>query len=113
MVNVHDKAHDLANVIKQVDEVKKLKEISNKINEDDNLKGLLKELREVQFLVFNEQRSKGELNSDIQERFREVSSRVMEDPIVSEYVKCEQRVGIIVDDIMKILNEAFGIESFI
>ena len=36
----------------------------------------------------------------------------MVDPVVAEYVQYEQRVGIIVDDIMKILNKAFGIESF-
>ncbi len=113
MVNVHDKAHELANVIKQLEDVKKLKEISNKINGDETLKTLLKELREVQFLVFNEQRSKGSLEKETEEKFREISQKVMANPVVSEYVQYEQRVGIIVDDIMKILNEAFGIQSFV
>lgn len=113
MVNIHDKAHDLANTIKQLEDVKKLKEISNKINEDDTLKALLKELREVQFLVFNEQRSKGTLEKETEEKFKEVSQKVMANPIVAEYVQYEQRVGIIVDDIMKILNDAFGIQSFV
>lgn len=113
MVNIHDKAHELANTIKQLEEVKKLKEISKKINSDENLKNLLKELREVQFLVFNEQRSQDGLSKESEEKFKEVSQKVMVNSIVSEYVQYEQRVGIIVDDIMKILNEAFGIESFI
>lgn len=113
MVNIHDKAHELANTIKQVEEVKKLKEISEKINKDDTLKSLLKELREVQFLVFNEQRTKGTLEKETEEKFRAVSQKVMANPIVAEYVQYEQRVGIIVDDIMKILNEAFGIQSFV
>ncbi|EIA26005.1 protein of unknown function DUF964, partial [Candidatus Arthromitus sp. SFB-co] len=43
MVNIHDKAHELASSIKQMEEVKKLKEISEKINADDSLKSLLKE----------------------------------------------------------------------
>lgn len=112
MVNVHDKAHELARVIKDIEEVKKLKEINEKINSDEMLKGLLRELREVQFLVFNEQRAEGKLNKDTEDKFREVSQKVMANPIVSEYVHYEQKVGIIVDDIMKILNEAFGIQSF-
>lgn len=113
MVNIHDKAHELANVIKQMDEVKRLKEINEMINKDDNLKSLLKELREVQFLVFNEQRSNGSLNKETEDKFKAVSQKVMANPVVAEYVQYEQRVGIIVDDIMKILNEAFGIQSFV
>ena len=113
MVNIHDKAHELANTIRQLEDVKKLKEISQKINSDESLKNLLKELREVQFLIFNEQRSQESLSKESEEKFKEVSQRVMANSIVSEYVQYEQRVGIIVDDIMKILNEAFGIESFI
>lgn len=112
MINVHDKAHELADAVKQLDEVKKLKEISQKINSDENSKNLLKELREVQFLVFNEQRSPEGISEDSKEKFKNVSEKVMADPIVSEYVQYEQKVGVIVDDIMKILNVAFGIESF-
>ena len=112
MVNVHDKAYELARTIKEIEDVKKLKEINDKINSDSNLKELLRELREVQFLVFNEQRAEGKLNEDTQNKFKDVSHKVMANPVVSEYVHYEQKVGIIVDDIMKILNEAFGIQSF-
>ena len=112
MVNVHDKAHELAKTIKDIEEVKKLKEINDKINGDVQLKSLLKELREVQFLVFNEQRAEGKLKEETEKKFKEVSQKVMANPVVSEYVHYEQRVGILVDDIMKILNEAFGIQSF-
>ncbi len=113
MINIHDKAYDLANCIKQLDEVKKLKELSTIIENDENLKSLIKELREVQILVFNEQRAKGSLEESTENKFREVSQKVMTNPTVSEYVQYEQRVGIIVDDLMKILNEAFGIQSFV
>lgn len=113
MINIHDKAHDLANTVRQLEEVKKLKEISEKINQDEKSKEMLKELREVQFLVFNEQRSQKNISEESQEKFRIISEKVMGNPLVSEYVQYEQRVGIIIDDIMKILNEAFGIESFI
>ncbi len=113
MVNIYDKAHELAESIKQMDDVKKLKEIGAKINSDENLKSLLKQLREVQFLVFNEQRSDGNLSSESEEKFKEVSKKVMDNSIVSEYVQYEQKIGVIVNDMMKILNEAFGIESFI
>lgn len=113
MINIHDKAHELANSIKQLDEVKKLREISQKIENDESLKSLIKELREVQILVFNEQRSKGSLDKSTEEKFKEVSQKVMANTIVSEYVQYEQRIGIIVDDLMKILNDAFGIQSFV
>lgn len=112
MINVHDKAHELASAVTQLEEVKKLKEISQKINSNENSRNLLKELREVQFLVFNEQRSQEKLSDESREKFTKVSEKVMADPIVSEYVQYEQKVGVIVDDIMKILNVAFGIESF-
>ncbi len=36
----------------------------------------------------------------------------MANPVVAEYVQYEQKVGIIVDDIMKILNEAFWNTKF-
>lgn len=112
MVNIHDKAHELANTIRELEEVKKLKEISEKINQDENSKQMLKELREVQFLVFNEQRAQEKISEESQEKFRIVSEKVMKSPLLSEYVQYEQKVGIIIDDIMKILNNAFGIESF-
>ena len=113
MINIHDKAYELAASIKQMEEVKKLKEVGNQIKSDENLKALLKELREVQFLVFNEQRVQGSLSKENEDKFKEVSSRVMKNPIVAEYVQYEQRIGVIVNDIMQILNEAFGIEGFI
>lgn len=113
MINIHDKAHELASSIRQMEEVKKLKEIGDQIKSDESLKSLLKELREVQFLVFNEQRANGSLSKDSEEKFKEVSGRVMGNVVVSEYVQYEQRIGVIVNDIMQILNEAFGIESFI
>lgn len=113
MINIHDKAYELANSIKQLDEVKKLKELSEVIEGDENLKSLIKELREVQILVFNEQRVNGNLEKSTEDKFREVSQKVMTNPTVSEYVQYEQKVGIIVDDLMKILNEAFGIQSFV
>ena len=70
MVNIHDKAHELANTIRQLEDVKKLKEISQKINSDESLKNLLKELREVQFLIFNEQRSQESLSKESEEKFK-------------------------------------------
>lgn len=112
MINIHDKAHELASNVRQLEEVKKLKELTSKINQNEQSKEMLKELREIQFLIFNEQRSKNTISEENQKKFREVSEKVMKDPIVSEYVGYEQKVGIIIDDIMKILNEAFGIESF-
>ena len=113
MVNVHDKAHELAKVIREMEDVKKLKEFSEKINADDKLKDLLKELREVQFLVFNEQRSQEKLSKETEEKFKAISEKVTQNEIVFEYIQYEQKIGIIVDDIMKILNEAFGIQSFV
>ncbi|WP_336296793.1 YlbF family regulator [Clostridium ganghwense] len=54
-MNVYDKVHELANVLKDCDEVKKFREASKKIETNDKNKKMLDDFRKIQFQAYSEQ----------------------------------------------------------
>ncbi len=109
-MNIYDKAHELARELKQCPEIIEFKKASEKVNSSDNSKKMLEDFRRLQIEAYTEQIQKGKISDELMEKLQNLGSVVSMNPDVASYLQAEARFGATWEDIMKILNEAVGIE---
>lgn len=109
-MNIYDKAHEFAKELKNCPEVVQLREVSKKIQENEANKKMIDDFRKLQFEAYSQQMQTGQISEEIREKINNIGSIISMNPIVSEYLQAEQRFSIMWDDVLKILNEAIGID---
>jgi len=109
-MNVYDKTHELARVLKDSPETVEFRNASKKIENNDLNKKNLEDFRKVQIEAYTEQMQKGEISKELTEKLQNLASIISLNPDVSAYLQAEQRFGVVWEDIMKILNEAVGVD---
>lgn len=109
-MNIYDKVHELAAELRNCDEVKKLREAAEKIKGNDSNKKMLEDFRQMQFQAYSEQVEKGEISKDTMEKLQNLGSVVSMNPSIGEYLQAEARFGTLWEDVIKILNEAVGVD---
>lgn len=109
-MNIYDNAHELARVLKDSDEVKELREASKKIEGNDLNKKMIEDFRKIQIEAYTEQMKTGKMSKELTEKFQNFSSIISMNADVGRYLQAEQRFGVIWEDIIKILNDAVGVD---
>ncbi|WP_138203212.1 YlbF family regulator [Haloimpatiens lingqiaonensis] len=109
-MNIYDKAHEFANYLKDCDEVVNFREASKKIKENEENKKMLNHLRSIQFKAYSEQMEKGEISAETKQELEGLGAIISMNPAIGEYVQYEYKFGLLWEDILKILNDAVGIE---
>ncbi|WP_035290807.1 YlbF family regulator [Clostridium sp. KNHs214] len=109
-MNIYDKAHEFASYLKDCEEIVKFREISKKVNENEQNKKMLNDLRSIQFKAYSEQIEKGEISKDTKEKLEGLGAVISINPAINEYVQAEYKFGLLWEDIMKILHDAVGID---
>jgi len=109
-MNIYDKTHELARVLKDSDEVKELREASKKIEGNDLNKKMIEDFRKIQIEAYTEQMKTGKMSKELTEKFQNFSSIISMNADVGRYLQAEQRFGVIWEDIIKILNDAVGVD---
>lgn len=110
-MNIYDKAHEFARVLKECNEVVEYRESLKKIKENEANKKMLDDFRKVQFEAYSEQIEKGELSDNTRKKLENMSSVVTLNPDIGKFLQAEGNFGIVWEDIMKILTKAMGIEA--
>jgi len=109
-MNIYDNAHELARILKDSDEVKELREASKKIEGNDLNKKMIEDFRKIQIEAYTEQMKTGKMSKELTEKFQNFSSIISMNADVGRYLQAEQRFGVIWEDIIKILNDAVGVD---
>ncbi|MBC2579008.1 YlbF family regulator [Clostridium sp. DJ247] len=109
-MNIYDKAHEFAKELKNCDEVVKLREASKKIEGNETNRKMLDDFRKLQIEAYSQQMQKGNISDDLKEKLNNIASIISTNPSVSEYLQAEQRFSIMWDDVLKILNDAIGVD---
>ena len=110
MTNVHDKAHELASAMKQDETVIAYREAVQKIEQDEAKKRMVEDFRSVQFAAYQDKMTSGEVSAKTKEQMENLVSVITLNPEISSYLEIEQRFSILFNDIMKIINEAIGVD---
>lgn len=110
MINVHDKAHELANAMRDDETVVAYREAVMSIEKDEAKKKMVEDFRAIQFAAYNDKMTKGEVSEATQRQMEDLVSIIALNPEISEYLEIEQKFSILFNDIMKIMNEAIGVD---
>ncbi|PKK39184.1 hypothetical protein ABB02_01416 [Clostridiaceae bacterium JG1575] len=110
MNNIYDKAHELAQVLKQDETVCAYREAVQKIESDASKKKMVEDFRAIQFEAYQAKMTKGEVGDETKKRLEDLVAIIQLNPEVTDFLNCEQRFSVLFNDIMKILNDAIGVE---
>lgn len=109
-MNIYDNAHEFAKSLKNCPEIVQLREIANKISADENSKKMLADFRKIQIEAYTEQTQTGEMKKETLDKLQNLGSVLSLNPDVAKYFQSEAAFGTMWDDIMKILNDAIGVD---
>lgn len=109
-MNIYDKTHELARALKDSPEVKELKEASKKIEGSDLNKKMIEDFRKIQIEAYAEQMKTGKMSKELTDKLQNFSSVISMNPDLGKYLQAEQRFAVIWEDIIKILNDAVGVD---
>lgn len=108
-MNVYEESHKLAKAIKESEEYKELKNLSEKINENSDLKNMIKDFMEKQVEVQTNQMLGNKVEENLLAEIQKLSAIVMQDPVAAEYLQAQMRFGIMMQDVYKIIGETGSI----
>jgi cell fate (sporulation/competence/biofilm development) regulator YlbF (YheA/YmcA/DUF963 family) len=108
-MNVYNEAHNLARAIRESEEFRQYDEIKSKVADNPTLMQMLNDFQARQFemqakQMMGESPAEG-LNAQIQELY----NIMMRDPVSAQYLQCEVRFSMMMNDVYKILGEVMGI----
>ena len=109
-MNIYDKTHEFAKELKNCPEVVQLREVGKKIQGNETNVKMLDDFRKLQFEAYSQQMQTGNISDEIKEKLNNIGSIISLNPSVSEYLQAEQRFSVMWDDVLKILNDAIGVD---
>ncbi|MBA5850561.1 YlbF family regulator [Clostridium sp. cel8] len=109
-MSIYDKAHELAAELKKCDEVINLKEASKSIQQSKTNIKIIDDFRSVQMDAYSEQMKNGKVSDETMKKFNDIADIIANNRSVNEYVQAEQKFSVMWQDILKILNDAIGID---
>lgn len=100
---VYDLAHRLARGIKDSDEYRTYSTLRQKIMDDEKTKEMLLDFQKEQLKLQTKQLSGQEVTEEEQERFNKLREIVELNKNIKSYLDAEYRVGVLLNDIQRIL----------
>ncbi|MFS1511805.1 YlbF family regulator [Chengkuizengella sp. SCS-71B] len=104
-MNIYDKAHELAKVLKESDEVKQLNEVRVEIEKNEEASKMLQDFTTVQNELQQKMMSGEQPSEEEMGKIQKLYEVLQLNPLLSQLFQSEQRVGVILQDVHKIINE--------
>ncbi|MCS1351630.1 YlbF family regulator [Mechercharimyces sp. CAU 1602] len=105
MQNLYDIAHEMAKAFRQSDELSALERALNAVRLDPVQEQLLVNMRQKQTQWAQKQMSGEQLTDEEKQEASELMEKVKQSSALQVFMQAEQRVGIILQDINKIISE--------
>ena len=110
-MNIYDKAHELARELKSCPEVIEFRNSSEKVQSNDLSAKMIKNFREVQMQAYSEHMKNGKVSEETEKKVQSLAGVISMNADVASYLQAEGKFAIIWEDIIKILNDAIGINA--
>ena len=104
-MNVYEQAHALERAIKESEEYKQYKAAKDKVDANEQLKGLLDDFHKKQLDVQAKVMMGEELTQEMQQSVQDLYQIVAADPLAAEYLQCEMRFQVMMQDVFNILGD--------
>ena len=110
-MNVYDEAYSLKRAIKESEEYKQYMAIKERVAQNEKLDNMLKDFQKQQFAIQTKQMTGVPVTEDMQKQFQDLYTIIMQDPMAAQYIQCEMRFSMMMNDVYKILGEAILTEK--
>lgn len=105
-MNVYDSAHALASAIKESDDYKVYKELSDEIKTNESLTTMLKDFQTKQIMLQKSQIMGEPLDQSEVDKAQELYDVMTKDPKMEAYFESEMKISQILGDVSKIISDA-------
>ena len=109
-MNIYDKFNELAAELKVNPDVVAFREAVLKIQADETKSKMLDDFRKIQIAAYTESVENGKVTDDTTEKMQTFASIIKANPDINEYLQAEVRFSILFEDMMKIINDAVGVD---
>ena len=109
-MEIYDKAHELADLLKQSPEYREYRALLDRIERDENDRGMLDAYRKLRFEVQSVCLSGGTPNEEKLEKLNKLGEVLQFNADISGYIAAEYRLNRIVSDVYRIIGEAADID---
>ncbi|HEY5560511.1 MAG TPA: YlbF family regulator [Clostridiaceae bacterium] len=109
-MNIYDNAHDLGRALEDNPDIIQFRKAYDKIKGNSTAQNMLKDLRKLQLEAYTQQVETGILSEETKGKLQNFSSVVSINPDLVLYLNAEAKFSVIWEDIMKILNNAIGVD---
>lgn len=104
-MNVYEDAHALARAIKASEEYKQYNEVKQKVKENEQLDKMLEDFHMKQMEVQAKQLMGEEVSQEMMQQVQNLYQVVATDPLAAQFLQCEMRFQVMMQDVYKILGE--------
>ena len=108
-MNVYNEAHNLARAVRESEEYKQYEDIKKKVAGNPALTAMLNDFQTKQFEMQAKQMMGETLPADMNGQIQELYNIMMKDPLSAQYLQCEIRFSMMMNDVYKILGEVMGL----
>lgn len=105
-MNIYDKAHELARLVKETDEYKTYIAARDELYEDENNKRMIGDYKKLNFEIQTTYMAGKEPNAEDLEKLKKVGEVLQFNPKITEFFAKEYRFNTLVSDIYKIIGDA-------
>ncbi len=104
-MNVYEQAHQLDRAIKESEEYKQYEAMKEKVAEKPELEKMLKDFAQKQ-MALQAKQMMGEVPSqEVVQSVQNLYEIVSKDPLAAEYLQCEMRFSMMMQDVFNILGD--------
>lgn len=105
MVNVYDKAHELARALKESAEYRSYAAAKDKVEQNDELAKMINDFHEKNMAVQTQRMMTGQLDQEAMAEVESLYRIVTSDPVAAQYIQSEFALTQVVSEIYRILGE--------
>ncbi len=109
-MEIYDKAHELADLLKQSPEYREYRALLDRIERNENDRTMLDAYRKLRFEVQSVYLSGGTPNEEKLENLNKLGEVLQFNADISGYIAAEYRLNRIVSDVYRIIGEAADID---
>ena len=108
-MNVYNEAHNLARAIRESEEYKQYETAKKSISSNATLTEMLNDFQAKQFEMQAKLMMGEAPPPDVNSQIQELYNIMMKDPLSAQYLQCEVRFSMMMNDVYKILGDVMGV----
>lgn len=104
-MNVYNEAHNLKQAIQESEEYKQYEAVKEKVKAKPELDKSLKDFKAKQIEMQASQMMGQQMDQSVMAQIQSLYGILMADPLAAEYMQCEMRFSMMINDVFQILGE--------